>query len=72
MERRELDKQTPGQTDQPGKTGSSGQRQRDGRVPPGAQPPHPRAPVTAEPRPGQHGTGCAARDHSPGYGAGAA
>lgn len=33
MERRELDKQTPGQTDQPGETGSSRQRRQDGHVP---------------------------------------
>lgn len=33
MERRELDKQTPGQTDQPGETGSSRQCQQHGHVP---------------------------------------
>lgn len=64
MERRELDKQTPGQTDQPGETGSSRQRRQDGHIPAREDT---RLQSPPSPRPGQGGTGCAARDESSGW-----
>lgn len=62
MEGRELDKQTPGQINQPDEKGRSRQHRQDGHVPArgalGWSPP--------SPRPGQGGTGCATRDKGSG------